>query len=459
MSKKTIFLSYCWANMETANEIDELLQSYEGIEIKRDVRELNYGREIEEFMETVRQTDHAVLLISEKYLTSVNCMYEVSQIIKDYNYSDKITPIILEGVDIYGPENRLKYAKYWNEKYSNLNQEIRELAIEDNLSLLNELKKIKTICSTIDEILGVLNKKKYYTLEQHKQNDFNDIFKALDMDKVPDKKDKCVEKKKTEYNYTLHKLDDISNAGAKRYSAIIILNENYMKEQLKEFILMITDEIKKRKYYRNDMVKNRFLNKEADVVWLYIAGDLLDVDTANWICRTCWISKELENQYRPLSLGGDDVIGDIEVIWNKSYESYRKFYKESQGTKEEVLDDLNNIMPKVIQYANTSIDSFEKYTQGLLSEQDLIKIMQNMQQEVRNLYIEFTDLPIPPEDLKNYMNICSNTIATIDNMFLYYSEKGINTWDGKSRKWQMEKSIKELKEILPVLEYEKRKIH
>lgn len=459
MSSKAIFLSYCWANMDMANEIDELLQSYEGIKIKRDKRELNYGQDIEEFMGTVRQTDHVILLISEEYLTSVNCMYEVSQIIKDYNYSDKITPIILKDVSIYGSENRLKYAKYWNEKYSNLNQEIRKLAIEDNLSLLSELKKIKTICSTIDEILGVLNKRQYYTLKQHKQNNFNDIFKALNMDKVPNQKDKCVEKKKIEYNYTFHKLDDISNSGAKRYSAIIILNENYMKEQLKEFISTITDEIKKRKYYRNDMVKNRYLNKEADVVWLYIAGDLLDVDTANWICRTCWISKELEAPYRPLSLGGNDVIGDIEISWNKSYESYRKFYKESQGTKEEVLDALNNIMPKVIQYANTSIDRFEKYTKGLISEEDLIKIMQNMQLEVRNLYVKFTDLPIPPEDLKSYMNICSNTITTIDNMFLYYSEKGINTWDGKSRKWQMEKSIKELKETLPIVEYEKKKIH
>lgn len=469
MINKTIFLSYCWANMNSANEVDELLQSYEGIKIKRDKRELNYAQDIQGFMNTVRQTDHVILLISEEYMQSVNCMYEVSQIIKDYNYSDRITPIILDDVSIYGPENRLKYAKYWSNRYCSLNEEIRKLAIEDNLSLLNELKKIKAICSTIDEILGVLNKKHYYTLEQHKQNNFNDIFKTLNVDKVPNKvlnidkignKDESNnEVKKIEYNYTLHKLEDISNPGAKRYSAVIIMNENYNKEQLKEFVLEITEEIKKRKYYRNYMVKDRFLNKEADVVWLFIARDLLDINTANWICRTCWISQEVEDNYKPLPLGGDDAIGDIEISWNESYESYKKFYKENQGTKEEVLESINKIIPKVIQYANISIDSFEKYKNDLISEEDLIKTIQGRQQEVNDLYIKFTDLPIPPEDLKNYMNICSNTISTIDNMFLYYSERGINTWDSKSRKWQMEKSINEFKENLPILEYEKKKIN
>lgn len=459
MGNKTIFLSYCWTNMDIANEVDETLQSYEGIKVKRDKRELNYGEDIQAFMDTVRQTEHVILLISEEYLQSVNCMYEVSQLIKDYNYSNRITPIIVGNVSIYGAENRLKYAKYWNDRYFYLNEEIRKLSIEDNISLVKELKNIKVICSTIDEILGLLNKRQYYKLEQHKQNNFNDIFKALNMQEIPNIKDKEIDVKSIDYKYALHKLEDLSNVGAKRYSAIIMINDDYTKEQLKEFILKITDEIKKRKYYKNNMVKNRFLNKEADVVWLFIARDLLDINTANWICRTSWISKDLEDNYKPLSLSGNDSVEDVEIIWNEAYESYKKYYKESQGTKEEVLEDINNIIPKAIQYANIAVDNFEKYTNGLISGVDLIKVMQDRQKEVNDLYIKFTDIPLPPEDLKNYMNICSNIISTIDNMFLYYSERGINTWDSKSRNWQMERFIREFKETLPILEYEKKKIN
>lgn len=37
MKSKIIFLSYCWANTKIATEVDETLQSCEGIEIMRDI--------------------------------------------------------------------------------------------------------------------------------------------------------------------------------------------------------------------------------------------------------------------------------------------------------------------------------------------------------------------------------------------------------------------------------------
>ncbi|WP_170148373.1 toll/interleukin-1 receptor domain-containing protein [Ureibacillus endophyticus] len=46
----------------------------------RDRDKLTHSSDIMEFMKKIKITDHVILLISENYLESVNCMFEVSQI-------------------------------------------------------------------------------------------------------------------------------------------------------------------------------------------------------------------------------------------------------------------------------------------------------------------------------------------------------------------------------------------
>ncbi|WP_031517760.1 toll/interleukin-1 receptor domain-containing protein [Desulfofalx alkaliphila] len=456
---KTIFLSYCWGNKKIADYLDSKIQAFEGIEIKRDIREIYYSHNIEDFMKTIRKTDHVILLISKEYLMSVNCMFEVSQIVKDYNYVDKITPIIIDRTSIYGPDNRLKYAQYWNKKYHSLNEEIRKLNIEDNISLIQELKKVKNICSAIDEILDILNKKKYHDLETHVENDFNDTFKAMNFKEIPNKKKIQLEEEVIEhFKYTLYKLEDVSTGSAKRYSATILLNDNYTTKQIKELIRHLTDKIKMQAYYRNTIIRNRFKNKLADVVWLYIAKDLFDIQTTNWFCRTSWISSDLEKAHRPLQLNGTDKVDDIVIQWNQSYEGLKKAYKSYVGTKEEILDKTDKILSEMCDHSKRAAATFKQYNESLISEEEFIKAMQDMEDRVRKLYIDSTNIPLPTEELKNYLDICNNVFTIIDNMFMYYSDKGINTWDSSSRNFQMNESIKELDKILPVVEYERNKI-
>ncbi|MEK4221513.1 toll/interleukin-1 receptor domain-containing protein [Bacillus sp. FSL W8-0116] len=459
-NNKIIFLSYSWANDKCADLLDENLSSFEGIEIKRDRREIDYSQDIEEFMKTIRKTDHAILLISDDYLKSTNCMFEVSQIIKDDEYINKITPIIIGDTSIYRVEDRLKYAKYWNDKYNFLNKEIRDLNIEDNISLIQELKKVKIICSAIDEILSVLNRKQYYNFEKHFQNEFNDIFKSLNLEKAPRKKAYAVvENKEESFDYTIYKLKDLSTAGAKRYSASIILNEKYTKEQIKKLISFVTKEVKNEKYQRNNKVKNRHSNKVADVVWLFIANDLFDVQTTNWICRTSWISDTLDVQFKPLPLRGNDIIEDIQIEWNESYESLKSFYKNNQGNKGELLETLDKLSSEMQNYGEKVINNFEKYKNSKITEEEFINRMQSMERDVKELYFEFNNIPLPTEDIRNFKSLCGELFSVIDNMFLFYSKKGIDTWDSKSREWQISKSIEEFNKLVPVVKYERDKIN
>lgn len=87
---KIIFLSYNWHDGETADRIDRHLSKIQGITVKRDVRDIGVWKSIREFMEGIRQQDYAVLIVSDSYLRSKNCMFEATEMMKEREYADRI---------------------------------------------------------------------------------------------------------------------------------------------------------------------------------------------------------------------------------------------------------------------------------------------------------------------------------------------------------------------------------
>lgn len=109
---KTIFLSYNWHDGEVADRIDRHLSGLPGITVKRDVRDIGAWKSIREFMEGIRQQDYAVLIVSDSYLKSKNCMFEVTEMMKEREYAGRIFPAVVE-TGIYDPLIRAGYINYW----------------------------------------------------------------------------------------------------------------------------------------------------------------------------------------------------------------------------------------------------------------------------------------------------------------------------------------------------------
>ena len=114
-SDKTIFLSYNWNDGETADRIDKYLSGNSGITVKRDMRDIGQWKSIRKFMEGIRQQDYAVLVVSDSYLRSKNCMFEVTEMMKEREYADRIFPAVVEK-GIYDPLVRAGYISYWQQK-------------------------------------------------------------------------------------------------------------------------------------------------------------------------------------------------------------------------------------------------------------------------------------------------------------------------------------------------------
>ncbi len=153
--EKTIFLSYNRRDEETADKIDRHLSGLLGIIVKRDVRDIGSWKSIREFMESIRQQDYAVLIVSDSYLRSKNCMFEVTEMMKEREYADRIFPAVVE-TGIYDPMVRAGYISYWQQECDKLEAAVKELDLANAVELAADLKRYKSIVASIGEFLDMV---------------------------------------------------------------------------------------------------------------------------------------------------------------------------------------------------------------------------------------------------------------------------------------------------------------
>ena len=82
--EKAVFISYAWGEdtheRETiVNQLDQSLQR-RGVTIIRDKRDLGYKGMIRDFMKRIGEGYCVIVVISDKYLRSKNCMFELVEI-------------------------------------------------------------------------------------------------------------------------------------------------------------------------------------------------------------------------------------------------------------------------------------------------------------------------------------------------------------------------------------------
>lgn len=97
--------------------------------------------------------DYTILLISDKYLKSSNCMYEVLEVMRDRKYSKKIFPAIV-CTDIYKPIAQAEYVKYWQDEYQKLKEHLDGIQHQNLGKLGEDLKRYQDISSNIAEFLA-----------------------------------------------------------------------------------------------------------------------------------------------------------------------------------------------------------------------------------------------------------------------------------------------------------------
>ena len=189
-NSKTIFLSYSHKQYTEADKLEQTLKSV-SISVRRDTQ-LTLNQNIKDFMRTIkdRKHDYIFMLISNDFITSENCMFEVMEMLKLDEYKNKVFPVlhhiapqaneqnIHKGrVEIFDFNTRKVYTDYWIDKYD------KHQANRDNsIDWLESNKHLENIKNNIQDFLSTIAKRKLKTLQELQNNNYKELFDFLQID-------------------------------------------------------------------------------------------------------------------------------------------------------------------------------------------------------------------------------------------------------------------------------------
>lgn len=158
----SIFISYSWNDKDFIDKFDNELQK-QGYNVERDIRDANYAQSIKEFMKRIRETDYSIIILSDGFLKSENCMREIFEFIKDDNYKNRIIPVILESAkDIWGSSRGITYTIYWKEQEERFKEDLKKIDEESKSGYIEELKHISSIKDSIGEVIAIFRDMKMF---------------------------------------------------------------------------------------------------------------------------------------------------------------------------------------------------------------------------------------------------------------------------------------------------------
>jgi internalin A len=160
--RRNWFVSYAWGQNEFF--VDCLCDAAKThkIDILRDRNEIGMGDSIPNFMNRLRDGERVFVVLSDKYLRSPNCMYELAEIWdrskKDpKNFLPRICLWTMPDAKIWTPAERALYAVHWREEYNKLNDFVQDHG-EDILGPTDRkaLHNMRGFSTDVGEILATL---------------------------------------------------------------------------------------------------------------------------------------------------------------------------------------------------------------------------------------------------------------------------------------------------------------
>ncbi len=186
-----IYFSYAWGDEHETGEsreqiVHDLYQSLktDGYRVLRDKEDVDYKGLISDFMKQIGKGDCIVVAISDKYLKSENCMFEMYEIYRNSKlekgtFLDKIFPIRVESIALSQPKVLASYFQYWLEKEKEWEELIKMFGTRISSEQQNQYRRVKEIAHELGDFLSFLNDMNAKSKAMLSKDNFAEIKKAI----------------------------------------------------------------------------------------------------------------------------------------------------------------------------------------------------------------------------------------------------------------------------------------
>ncbi len=190
---REVFLSYAWGDetptgKDRARVVDALqdfLTKQHGFRPVRDRDAIKNGDLISAFIQRLTRADLVVAVISDKYLRSTYCMYEIYELWQRHRadrgeLAQHLVPIVLPEVKIGDLRERLPYLKFWASEATILEELVRDPALRPGRESWEQVRLVREFSHHIDDILVFLQDVLMpRALDAHLDHGFPAVLEAL----------------------------------------------------------------------------------------------------------------------------------------------------------------------------------------------------------------------------------------------------------------------------------------
>lgn len=187
-----VFISYAWGDdtsegkvrSQTVEALHAALEKG-GFQPARDRDQILPGEPISAFISRLTRADLIVVVISDKYLRSYYCMYEIYKLWQRCQGDHEeliqhVVPIILPEVRIKDFEERMLYIKYWSDRAKQLKALVLDPELNPSPESWHEVRSIQEFAYHLDGILVFLQDVLMpRNLEAHLDDGFQAVREAL----------------------------------------------------------------------------------------------------------------------------------------------------------------------------------------------------------------------------------------------------------------------------------------
>jgi internalin A len=141
-TRPEVCISYKWNNQASLGEDRELIVNQfcqaaekQGVEVIRDITSLQLGDKLSTFMQRIGAGQRVIVILSDAYLKSPNCMFELYEIWRNSRadattFAQQVKAFRLPGLQIDDLECQMEYSIYWKDKFENIKTKIEKHGAE-----------------------------------------------------------------------------------------------------------------------------------------------------------------------------------------------------------------------------------------------------------------------------------------------------------------------------------------
>jgi len=251
--------------------------------------------------------------------------------------------------------------------------------------------------------------------------------------------------------YIIYTVEPLHNGIAKRYCVKVILKQPFSLLEISLLNREVVEKVKRLEIYNGMNAQQHWHGKPANLIFCYFGFDETDIANGNYICHTTWADETQDKNHWYRQSKNTEIINDIHFNIHTYYQSLKAFTIEHTGSKEDLISHTKVIITQMITLAERAIAMYNEYVNHTKDERTLIADMASIIPKIEKLYFSESELDIPPNELKEWSQCCSNLAATIHDFTLFYNQKYISMRTPENREACMDISVKRYYEELEKL--------